>query len=179
MNTEHILEMNSQESQLREYWYTLVKEEKIEENRHQRNVMFRHAFLVAASEHSALGITAISKIIGRHHATLIHAQKNHESNLRFNRTYRSAYQRISINLSDILMSEIDFSDYSGYKDENRKLRLRLMKLAKRNRELIYQQAKNEEKIESANLESSLLRERLQDRDQRINALNKKLSSIAW
>jgi len=54
-----------------------------------------------------------------------------------------------------------------------------MKLAKRNRELIYQQAKNEEKIESANLESSLLRERLQDRDQRINALNKKLSSIAW
>jgi phosphoglycerate-specific signal transduction histidine kinase len=179
MNTEKILELRSQESQLTEYWNTLVEEERIQDNRHQRNVMFRHAFLVAASEHSSLGITPIARIIGRHHATLIHAKKFHESNLRFNNTYKSAYRRISSNLSDILMSDISMGDYQGYREENKALRQRLIELSRRNRELIIQNSDHIEQVEKKSLEAKLLRERIQEKDKRISFLNKKIASIAW
>lgn len=179
MNTEHILELHSQESQLREYWITLCREEKIEDNRHQRNVMYRHAFLVAAREHSSLGITAIAKITGKHHATLIHAQGNHDSNLRFNKIYFRAFQRISSNLSDILMSDIDFGEYNGLKDENKELRIRLMKLARKNRELILRKSIHEEEVRKIEEECNKLTLLNLDKDKRIQMLNKKISSIAW
>ena len=40
----------SQKEQLKEYWVDLCDQEKIIDNRYQRNVMYKHAFLVACRE---------------------------------------------------------------------------------------------------------------------------------
>ena len=169
----------SQLEQLKSYWKELCKEEKLVDNRHQRNVMFRHAFLVAVREVSSLGITDIGQIIGKHHATVIHATKNHDSNMRFNSIYRQAYVRILSTISDMMLIDLDYEEYNGLRDENRKLRSRLMAMAKRNRELISSKLTADERAMKLEARVSALKEELHGKDVRISALNKKIASIAW
>lgn len=179
MDKEKLLNNISQEAQLTAYWKELVIDEKIENNRHQRNVMFRHAFLVACRIHSALPITGIAKIMGRHHATLIHAEKNHESNLRFNRTYAHAFKRISNTLEEMFLTDVDYENYNGLKGENRALRNRLMRIARRNRELIQGQLSHEAELEKMQESVDKMKAEVKEKDERIRLLNKKISSIAW
>ena len=136
MRKKEIVGAISQQEQLKEYWVDLCDQEKIIDNRYQRNVMYKHAFLVACREVSTLGITGIGEIIGKHHATVLHACKNHESNMKFSSIYRQAYTRIASTLSDMMLVDLDFEEYYGLRDENKKLRNRLMTMSKRSRELI-------------------------------------------
>lgn len=169
----------SQKEQLKEYWKELVAEEGLSDNRHQRNVMYRHAFLVVCREVSTLSITEIGEIIGKHHATVIHATKNHESNMRFNNIYRSAYTRIASMLGDMMVLDLDFEEFYGIKDENKKLRTRLMELSKRNRQLIVSKVNAEKRLMEAESLVEELNKKIHDQQIRINNLNKKLAAIAW
>lgn len=179
MKREDILNTMSQQVQLTEYWNDLVRENKIEDNRHQKNVMYRNAFMMAAREYSSLGITDISRILERHHATVIHAQKHHDSNLRFSKIYRNAYQRISSHLSDMFILEVDFSEYNGLKDENNQLRNRLMSMSRRNRNLIMESKFHEEIVNELQKKVDQLKEDNYEKQMSLNMLNKKLSSIAF
>jgi predicted RNase H-like nuclease (RuvC/YqgF family) len=179
MDKEKVLNSISQEAQLIAYWKELVIDENIEDNRHQRNVMFRHAFLVSCRMHSALPIAAISSIMGKHHATLIHAEKNHESNLRFNKTYSYAFKRISNTMEEMFLSDVDVDHQKGLKGENKALRKRLMEITRRNRELIQSQVNYDSDIEEMKNNIKTMKALIKDRDERIRILNKKLSSIAW
>ena len=169
----------SQQVQLTEYWNDLVRENKIEDNRHQKNVMFRNAFMMASREYSSLGITDISRILERHHATVIHAQKHHESNLRFSKTYRNAYRRISSHLADMFILEADFSEFNGLKDENKQLRDRLMNLSRRNRRLIMESKFHEEIVNDLTTKVDALKSANYEKQISLNNLNKKLASIAF
>lgn len=179
MKREEILNSMSQQVQLTEYWNDLIKENKIEDNRHQKNVMYRNAFMMAAREYSSLGITDISRIVDRHHATVIHAQKHHDSNIRFSKIYRNAYQRISSHLSDMFILEVDFSEYNGLKDENNQLRERLMNISRRNRGLIIESKFHEEIVNELKNKIDKLKTENHEKQMSLNNLNKKLSSIAW
>ncbi len=179
MKREEILNTMSQQVQLTEYWNDLVRENKIEDNRHQKNVMYRNAFMMAAREYSSLGITDISRILERHHATVIHAQKHHDSNLRFSKIYRNAYQRISSHLSDMFILEVDFSEYNGLKDENNQLRNRLMSMSRRNRNLIMESKFHEEVVNELQKKVDQLKEDNYEKQMSLNMLNKKLSSIVF
>lgn len=179
MDKEKIIHNITQEAQLNAYWNELVEDEKIENNRHQRNVMFRHAFLVACRKHSALPIMSIAKIMGRHHATLIHAEKNHETNMRFNKTYVYAYKRICNTLEEMFLSEDEYDNYHGLKGENKVLRTRLMKISRRNRELIQTQLNHEAEMQKMKESVETMRAEVKDKEDRIRLLNKKISSIAW
>lgn len=179
MKREDILNTMSQQVQLTEYWNDLVRENKIEDNRHQKNVMYRNAFMMAAREYSSLGITDISRILERHHATVIHAQKHHDSNLRFSKIYRNAYQRISSHLSDMFILEVDFSEYNGLKDENNQLRNRLMSMSRRNRNLIMESKFHEEVVNELQKKVDQLKEDNYEKQMSLNMLNKKLSSIVF
>ena len=169
----------SQMQQLKEYWKELCDQESIQDNRHQRNVMYKHAFLVASREASTLSITELGLVIGKHHATVIHATKNHESNMRFNQIYRTAYNQILSTLSDMMFVDLDFEEYKGLKEENRRLRVRLMSLSKRNRELIKSKLLAEERAVRIQDAVESLKDESRKKDVRINALNKKIASIAW
>lgn len=179
MKREELLNTMSQQVQLTEYWNDLVRENKIEDNRHQKNVMFRNAFMMASREYSSLGITDISRILERHHATVIHAQKHHESNLRFSKTYRNAYRRISSHLADMFILEADFSEFNGLKDENKQLRDRLMNLSRRNRRLIMESKFHEEIVNDLTTKVDALKSANYEKQISLNNLNKKLASIAF
>lgn len=179
MKREELLNTMSQQVQLTEYWNDLVRENKIEDNRHQKNVMFRNAFMMASREYSSLGITDISRILGRHHATVIHAQKHHESNLRFSKLYRNAYHRISSHLADMFILEVDFSEYNGLKDENKQLRERLMNMSRRNRHLIMESKFHEEVVNELENKIHQLKSDNYVQQTSLNMLNKKIAGIAF
>ena len=141
--------------------------------------MFRNAFMMASREYSSLGITDISRILERHHATVIHAQKHHESNLRFSKTYRNAYRRISSHLADMFILEADFSEFNGLKDENKQLRDRLMNLSRRNRRLIMESKFHEEIVNDLTTKVDALKSANYEKQISLNNLNKKLASIAF
>jgi len=169
----------SQQEQLEEYWEDLTKKERIGNNRYQRNVMFRHAFSVAAREASRLSLQQLGKVIGRDHATVLHACKNHESNMKFSSIYRQAYTHIASTLSDMLLADLNFEEYYGLRDENKKLRNRLMEMSKRSRELISSKVAADQRALGAEAQISSLKAQIQERDVRISALNKKIATIVW
>ena len=141
--------------------------------------MFRHAFSVAAREASDLGVQQLGKVIGRDHATVLHACKNHESNMKFSSIYRQAYTRIASTLSDMLLADLNFEEYYGLRDENKKLRNRLMEMSKRSRELISGKVAADQRALGAEAQISSLKAQIQERDVRISALNKKIATIVW
>ena len=65
-------------SALKKEYNLYIQTNEIGENREQRNVLARHAFMVAARDlYTTLEISRATKV---HHATVIHATKNHEMN---------------------------------------------------------------------------------------------------
>jgi len=176
---EEIIGAMSQQEQLKEYWKDLSKKERIRDNRYSRNVMFRHAFSVAAREASNLSLKQLGDLIERDHATILHACKNHESNMKFSSIYRQAYTRIASTLSDMLLADLNFEEYYGLRDENKKLRNRLMMMSKRSRELISSKVSADQRALGAEAQISSLKAQIQERDVRISALNKKIASIVW
>ena len=62
------------------------EELKIEDNRRDENAQARGAFMVAARTH--LNLVETARVVGKHHGTVIHYEKNHESNLKFSPMYR-------------------------------------------------------------------------------------------
>lgn len=95
MVTNEIIDLVTQETVLTRMWKKLIKQNRIEENRYRRNVIFRHAFATAARANSDLSLIAVSKIIKKNHATVIHAMKQHETNYLYDDEYRSIYNSVA------------------------------------------------------------------------------------
>ena len=63
MVTNEIIDLVTQETVLKKMWQNLIKQNKIKENRHRRNVIFRHSFATAARANSDLSLIAVARII--------------------------------------------------------------------------------------------------------------------
>jgi hypothetical protein len=179
MNRVDIIERVNQQHQLEEYWKQIVRTHGLDDSRNRRNVVYRHAFMVAAKEISGLTFKAIGNLLHRDHASVIHAQKSHEANMRFDKNYAKVYQNIYMDISDILVTDIDFFSREGLKDENKELRVRLMKLARMNRELIVERNETMSHFEELNDKVETLNIELSKEVVKNSNLNKKLSGIAW
>lgn len=95
MVTNEIIDLVTQETVLKKMWKNLIRQHKIKENRYRRNVIFRHAFATAARANSDLSLIAVSKIIKKNHATVIHAMKQHETNYLYDDEYRTIYNSVA------------------------------------------------------------------------------------
>lgn len=69
------------------------------ENRLQKNVDGRIAFSNYLRTHTKLSYQKIGNILGKGHATIIHAIKTHEKLIKFNRAYREMYRQIGVDSS--------------------------------------------------------------------------------
>jgi len=91
-----------QEMLARNYWETLENSHNVGKTRHRRNVLYRHAFMVACREVSQLSLMSIGRILNKDHATVLHAIRSHEANYRFDNQYRSIYTEIHTCLGDLI-----------------------------------------------------------------------------
>ena len=72
-------------------WDKATVEFNVEKSRERHNVIYRHAFSVACLDNTTLSMKVIGRIIGRDHATVIHARKNHSWNIIQEKAYAQAY----------------------------------------------------------------------------------------
>ena len=179
MEKEQILSAMGQKVMLEHYWKDVKKQWAIDDNRVQRNVMYRNAFMVAANKYSSLSITSIAKILGKHHAMVIWANKNHDVNLRFSKVYYKAYEIMSHQFAEMFMFDIDFSEYNGLKDENNQMRDRLIKMSRRNRKVLMEFKLQEEVIKELQKEIDQLKAENYEKQMSLNMLNKKIAGIVF
>ena len=72
-------------------WDDATRQFEIKNSRERHNVVYRHAFSVACLDNTTLSMKVIGRIIGRDHATVIHARKNHSWNIIREKPYAQAY----------------------------------------------------------------------------------------
>lgn len=88
---------------LRRFWEDYSRENKVGNNRERHNVIHRHAFMHIARENVALPLQRIGKILGKDHATVLHACRNHEMNYKFDGDYRVIWDNLNRDVEDLLM----------------------------------------------------------------------------
>lgn len=86
--------INSQYFSAVQLWKGIVESYNIKDNRERENVRVRQAFAVALSNETHLTFVSIGNIMGKHHATVVHCRKSHESNMRYDKSYPGIYDLI-------------------------------------------------------------------------------------
>ena len=102
---------------------------QIGDSRKQDYVMLRHAFMVASRE--LFTTTAIAQVMGKNHATVLHATRNHEMNYRFSELYQEGYAFAKNLLKDIKeINDLEFEESGKFiwVEENIKLRTLVQEL---------------------------------------------------
>ena len=94
--------MLDQEMVVEDFWKKLIVSNNIVDNRERRNVVYRHAYLMAARELSNLTTTALGRIVDRNHASVVHAVRNHFSNHTYCSTYRKVYSSVHEELQEVM-----------------------------------------------------------------------------
>ena len=116
--------MIANELNLQEEYDNYVILNKIHKNREHRNVMARFAFMVAARDlYTTLEIARVCK---KNHATIIHATKGHEMNLKFDRNYMQFFNQCCAIMDKLRGSQEEGIDW-GLTKQNALLTERLQK----------------------------------------------------
>lgn len=121
---------------LRRFWDDYTKANKVGPSRERHNVIHRHAFMHIARENVALPLQRIGKILGKDHATVLHACRNHEMNYKFDGDYKVIWDNLNREVEDLLMDNgivpktIATADSAGdihfrYLEISRKLRMKI------------------------------------------------------
>jgi hypothetical protein len=110
---------------LQEEYANYIFQNRIGKNRERFNVMGRFAFMVAARE--LYTTLEIAKVTGKNHATVIHATKGHEMNLRFDSDYARFYHQSSKMMDRLRGEELADNEWE-LKRQNATLQERVNKL---------------------------------------------------
>ena len=102
MNTDILLAKLDQEAMLKNLWKDIEKVNHVLANRDGRNVMYRHVFVVCARQLSNVSLKSIGKILGKDHATVLYALKQHEWHVLHDTTYLSIYDVIYNQVANVI-----------------------------------------------------------------------------
>ena len=165
----------SQKKLAADVWAKITKHKEIPlKSRKREYVIHRHSFLVAMRKYPTMSLDAIGTVLGKDHATVIHACKQHEMNYKFDRDYKSVYYQIDNIVAKTMLpySLLEEHTYDEFMERNKAVRERLMKLASQNRELINTNNR-------LTLENESLKKQSKQVNSEISALKTKISGIAW
>lgn len=165
-------------SQLRaceKLWEKICQENDIVNvSRVRKNVIYRHSFLVAVRKYSTLSLSETGGLMGKDHATVLHACKQHDTNYRFDSNYKAVYYLIDEMVREALMPfnllEEHMLDDNLYK--NKAVRERLIKLASQNRRLMVSHKETLQELEA-------LKKYAKQVSKENSTLRTKISTIVW
>jgi hypothetical protein len=120
---------------LRMFFKDYTKAINFVDNRKRENIIVKHAFCVAATKMTSLSLATIGSIINKDHATVLHAKRKHDENLRFLSNYKNVYNNIHKSLSLNLSYGKDFEDAEEV-SEIKELRSRLVDISQKLRNTI-------------------------------------------
>tara|TARA_R110000782_G_scaffold89299_4_gene171774 strand:- start:595 stop:1152 length:558 start_codon:yes stop_codon:yes gene_type:complete len=102
VDVNSFMKATDQFMELRDFWNSVVNQYNIENNRQRSNVLYRHIFSVLCYDLTNIPIVQIGSIIDRDHASVIHANKNHEHNRRYDKRYEDIYLSMHEKMSKLL-----------------------------------------------------------------------------
>jgi len=160
-------------------WKAIKEDNEVTDSRDRRNVIYRHSFAIAAVEMTTLPMAQIGGIINRDHTTVVHAMKNKEGNVLYDKNFRNIYDTISSMVSEA-MSVYDetVSEYVRKKIRSSAPKLDIDRILKENdkrwssRILDY---KN--KLNMLELENKALSKQLKISSERVKSLDKELARV--
>lgn len=85
------------------FWNQHAQQYGIKNTRHRNNIIHKHAFFVIARLSTTLSLASIGGILGKDHATVLHACRNHESNYNYDPSYRVVYDDMFVRMEDYLL----------------------------------------------------------------------------
>jgi hypothetical protein len=115
---------------LKRFWEEYSRKVGFTDNRRRENIVIKHAFMVVARKLTGCSLSEIGKILNKDHATVVHANKNHEGNMKFLPSYSIVYKEIDYNLKKML----DYKELENelvQMDDVLELRERIMSVTKR------------------------------------------------
>lgn len=102
INYKHFAAVSNEYVAVLQFWKDYSKKYQFQDNRQRPNIAIKHAFFVACRDVTGFAYATIGGIINKDHATVLHAVRNHESNLNYLPSYHKIYSEIKNNLQVIL-----------------------------------------------------------------------------
>ncbi len=150
--------VTDQYREVKALWEKLKEELNIGPGRQRTNVIYRHSFSCACYDVTSLPVVQIATILGKDHATVLHAKKSHPMNMRFDKRYETAYLMMYDHVSTVLKDQLEKTAKIAYrrvKDSNPDIDVdALIKGLEQTWEIKYRIAKSE--LEKAEKKISVL-----------------------
>jgi hypothetical protein len=127
---EHLAKVSNEYATVITFWSEYSKTMMFQDNRRRENIILKHAFFVACKQLTTLSLASIGGIIGKDHATVLHAVKNHSNNLVHLNGYLSIYNEIVDNLEKRLNLDSIVNEANSIRDLS-ELRSRLIRTSSR------------------------------------------------
>ena len=89
------------------FWERFTSIKGFTDNRQRPNIILKHSFAVACRKITGLSLAEIGSILDKDHATVLHSEKNHESNMMYLNGYKNVYNEIHQGLLKVLQYEDD------------------------------------------------------------------------
>jgi len=101
-NDKEVIGMITQDV-LAVFWNTHAQKYNIKNTRERINVIHKHSFFHIARNNTTLSLASIGGVLGKDHATVLHACRQHESNYKYDPSYRVVYDDMFVNMEDYLL----------------------------------------------------------------------------
>jgi len=99
-------------------WKRISVENAVTSSRARHNIRYRHATMVAMRTHGSLSLSGIGQIFGNDHATVLHAMRCHEANIRFDKAYKAIFYTVEKFVKDALDAyDLRHIDIPGLSDK--------------------------------------------------------------
>lgn len=83
-----------QELLAKDFWESILIMYDLKDNRQRRNIIYKHSFFVCCRELTTLSLSSIGKLLGKDHATVLHAIRKHSANYMYDSIYRAVYDQM-------------------------------------------------------------------------------------
>lgn len=88
---------------LNDFWITYAEKHKVVNNRERPNVVKKHAFSHISRTNTSVSLNGIAGILGKTHATILHACRQHDANYSYDPDYRLIYDDMFNEMEDFLL----------------------------------------------------------------------------
>lgn len=162
------------------FWNIHSKKHSIKNDRQRRNIIHKHSFFHIARENTTLSLASIGAVLGKDHATVLHACRNHESNYKYDPTYRFIYDDMFIEMEDYLIEHgiVPKSVHPSGKGETvRDVHFKLLSVSRRLREKIRDMDALQKSVKMKIKRADKLVEHFSDMQNRIHYLERELKRV--
>lgn len=148
----------------KDFWDEYCSENGIVDNRQRKNIIHKHSFLTILKASSMLSLTDIGSILNKDHATVLHANKVHEVNYKFDINYRIVFHRLQEQVHTLMLDlDIVPSSMVEYDKDVRSSHFRLLETSKKLRIKMH--------------EFNLYKKQMESEKNRIDAMNKYVRTL--